>query len=210
MDPYAILGVPHDATPEDIKQAYRKKAKGAHPDTAPDGGQAFYALKAAYDLLRDPDRRAFYDQTGVADIAQTPDGAVLSQVANALMKIITAEQFDPAHHDLLGLARQVIQNEMIAPTDSNIAKLTGLQDRLQRSLKRLRHKVDEDSSALALLLERNLATITAEREKQERERAVFTKMLERLEDYQYDFEAMVGTPYATRPLGTFTPFYIKR
>lgn len=63
MDPYAVLGVARDATADHIKSAYRRRAKTLHPDI---GGsrKAFEELRIAYDMLRDPVTRAYYDTTG--------------------------------------------------------------------------------------------------------------------------------------------------
>lgn len=57
MNLYEILGVPLDATAEDIAKAYRAKAKKLHPDV---GGEAsaFAELAFAYEVLGDPERRA--------------------------------------------------------------------------------------------------------------------------------------------------------
>jgi curved DNA-binding protein len=65
-DYYAVMGVPRDATPEQVKQAYRKLARKYHPDVSkePDAEQQFKALGEAYEVLRDPQRRAAYDQLG--------------------------------------------------------------------------------------------------------------------------------------------------
>lgn len=65
MNPYEILGVERDASPEHIKKAFRNLVKKHHPDTNPeDGGERFLQIKAAYEVLGDPDRRAYYDKTG--------------------------------------------------------------------------------------------------------------------------------------------------
>lgn len=64
-DPYKVLGVTRDATPEAIKQAYRKLARQHHPDLNPGKPEAelrFKAVSAAHDLLSDPERRARFDR----------------------------------------------------------------------------------------------------------------------------------------------------
>ena len=66
-DYYEVLGVKKDATPEDIKKAYRKMAKECHPDLHPNDKQAeerFKELNEANEVLSDPDKRARYDQFG--------------------------------------------------------------------------------------------------------------------------------------------------
>ncbi|KJF67357.1 DnaJ C-terminal domain-containing protein [Rhizobium nepotum] len=64
-DPYSILGVKRDARHEDIKAAWRTKAKTVHPDANrddPDASARFAEVGQAYDLLKDPKKRDLYDQ----------------------------------------------------------------------------------------------------------------------------------------------------
>lgn len=66
-DPYEILGVGRSASPDEIKQAYRRLAKKFHPDRNPNdkaAEQRFKEVQAAYEVLGDRERRAQYDQFG--------------------------------------------------------------------------------------------------------------------------------------------------
>jgi len=65
-DYYMIMGVDRNATQEDIKRAYRKLARKYHPDVSKEeGAQAkFQEMQEAYEVLRDPEKRAAYDQLG--------------------------------------------------------------------------------------------------------------------------------------------------
>ncbi|MBW4611675.1 MAG: DnaJ domain-containing protein [Desmonostoc vinosum HA7617-LM4] len=66
-DYYAILGVSKTASPEEIKQAFRKLARKYHPDVNPNNKQAearFKEVNEAYEVLSDADKRKKYDQFG--------------------------------------------------------------------------------------------------------------------------------------------------
>lgn len=65
-DYYAILGVGRDASEEQIKHAYRKLARKYHPDVSKEPGaeEKFKEVAEAYQTLKDPEKRAAYDQLG--------------------------------------------------------------------------------------------------------------------------------------------------
>ncbi|HXF94625.1 MAG TPA: molecular chaperone DnaJ [Gemmatimonadales bacterium] len=71
VDYYAVLGVPRDASEADIKKAYRKLAMEYHPDRN-NGDKAaeekFKQITEAYEVLRDPEKRAAYDRYGMAGL----------------------------------------------------------------------------------------------------------------------------------------------
>ncbi|MEE4185996.1 MAG: DnaJ C-terminal domain-containing protein [Gammaproteobacteria bacterium] len=65
-DYYEVMGLQRDATQDEVKRAYRKLARKYHPDvsTEPDAEAQFKAVGEAYAVLKDPDKRAAYDQLG--------------------------------------------------------------------------------------------------------------------------------------------------
>ncbi len=65
-DYYEVMGLPRDASQEDIKKAYRRLARKYHPDVSsePDAEARFKEIGEAYEVLKDPEKRAAYDKLG--------------------------------------------------------------------------------------------------------------------------------------------------
>ncbi len=59
---YQILGVPAEATPRQIRAAFRRRAREVHPDVSGRGSEAFLQLFEAYSVLSQPERRRQYDR----------------------------------------------------------------------------------------------------------------------------------------------------
>ncbi|MEJ2694491.1 MAG: DnaJ C-terminal domain-containing protein [Candidatus Thiodiazotropha sp.] len=66
-DYYKTIGVARDASQDEIKRAYRKLARKYHPDVSkePDAERRFKEVGEAYEVLKDPEKRAAYDQLGM-------------------------------------------------------------------------------------------------------------------------------------------------
>jgi molecular chaperone DnaJ len=86
-DPYAVLGIPRDASEQAIKQAYRRIALDCHPDRNskdPAAAERFRRASLSYALLRDPERRQAFDRTGRWDDARWAPSELDVQIAEAL------------------------------------------------------------------------------------------------------------------------------
>ena len=70
-DYYEILGVPRDASEQEIKKAYRRLARQYHPDVnkSPEAEARFKEINEAYQVLSDPEKRAAYDRFGRAGLS---------------------------------------------------------------------------------------------------------------------------------------------
>jgi molecular chaperone DnaJ len=73
LDYYDVLGVPRNASQDEIKRAFRRLAMKYHPDKNRDAGaeERFKEINEAYEVLSDPERRAMYDRFGHAG-AESP------------------------------------------------------------------------------------------------------------------------------------------
>src|SRR5204862_855650 len=73
-DPYIVLGVPRQASGEEIARAYRRAARASHPDSGGAGSaERFRAVRDAYEALRDPRRRAECDRSHPLARSRTAD-----------------------------------------------------------------------------------------------------------------------------------------
>lgn len=72
VDYYEVLGIPRDATQQEIKKAYYAMSLQAHPDKVNGNESAQKMINKAYDTLKDPEQRALYD------LGNAPTDAILS------------------------------------------------------------------------------------------------------------------------------------
>ena len=92
-DFYVLLGIPRDASEAEIKKAYRKLAMEYHPDRNPtaQAEARFKEITEAYEVLRDPQKRAAYDRYGKAGVGAGAGGfgfhhVDLSEALNIFMR----------------------------------------------------------------------------------------------------------------------------
>lgn len=181
MNPYEELGVPQDATREEIRAAYRRKAAEAHPDR---GGDAAAMARAnhAWRLLKDERRRSRYDRTGneqtVEPSLDTMAGSCLAEhFAMAIDRLDESVNLVSAVNEGLSQLRNAKSRELMELT----AKFSADKRRRKRFLRRGRKAP------------RNIADAVFEQRARDFERNIeaterLIKVVERAQEFLSDYE----------------------
>jgi len=152
IDLYHLLGIKRAATREEVRKAYRRKAKVSHPDS---GGsvEAFNAVAAAHDVLSDERRRQRYDTTGEIETARPDnvDGSAIEVIAQKLGLLIHAEQ-DLTAIDIGAVLAQTIRDD-IGLRQTGIANQKRAIERAAALRSRVRRKGNGEDNALARVLD---------------------------------------------------------
>lgn len=148
-DLYDALCVPPDATHEEIKKAYRKKAQKLHPDK---GGKVdeFFAIEKAYRVLGDDERRKGYDETGDEGSARSREDKVLSQLIEGFLGLI--ESIDDEMLPKLDLikAMHIKIDGTIEANEKSGSELRSKINKLTRTEKRIKKKRGSNFLAIGL------------------------------------------------------------
>ena len=157
--PYEELGVPRDASQEEIKTAFRKRARETHPDHNPTKDEtAYHAVQAAYDIIGNPSSRAYYDATGDAR-EQHHDIPKASEILIGIFG--QALDFDEPgfrmHGNPVMRAAKLLEGAR-ADMAANRKKASADRAHLRRLLKRLKRK-EEVPALLESLIEARLVPL---------------------------------------------------
>ena len=72
VEPYGVLGLPHGASFEEVRRAYRRLAQASHPDTnGPSGVDRFISVQSAYEAITRERQGAVYGPTGAAIVPRS-------------------------------------------------------------------------------------------------------------------------------------------
>lgn len=180
MNPYEILGVPRDATDEQIRNAYKLLAQQHHPDK---GGneELFKQIKFAYEILSDPYRRKEYDRTGEYVNRPSIRDEVLDQLSRLFLDVVA--RFNYEQDDLI-LIMQSETRALKERVQKDINACSSFIVRLQKVLKKIKRKRPGDN-LLAAFTQKQIDARNQELQTFMRHIQICEQMLEVLEDYQY-------------------------
>ena len=184
---YEDLDVSPEASPDEIKKAYRKKANAHHPDKGGDP-QKFHAVAHAYDILRDPKARRQYDRTGKAEKGNPEDR--VKQVARETVAGMFRDIIDQAgekifHVDICDMIRDEVHN-ITKKLEDGMGKLKKEKGRLKRLSGRMKRAPDDnlfEAIVTRKILDNEIAT-----EDLGTKRKVMKEILKILDHYEYQYE----------------------
>lgn len=197
--PYDILGVPPDATKDDIKKAFRKKAKDCHPDRHAGKEDEFKQLAESYNILIDPAKRRAYDRTGSTEqssdnLRQESISCAIQSVSSIISKkgdsVFTCDLFAEAIRDVTWDGKQEC---------NKIKEAKKIVRRVVKILSKIKHKNGESSLIYqALATQKNEVIVNIIGMK--RRIRVYQNARRVLREYQ--FEKDVSNDYRTRDFPT--------
>lgn len=174
--PYETLGVPPDATDDQIKKAFRHKARKTHPDSnrAEDATEKFDAVQKAFLVLSDKKKREAFDKTGeVLEDEKQPDAiAILIEIFDGgLNAMLQGQSFNLGKY-----MRENVNNNLervqgnIPELEAKVKKLERLQDVIkyrgpgQDFLNYHIHALLEDAMRAKATIEQRLSDLEAAKE----------------------------------------------
>lgn len=199
-DPYETLGVSCEATPEEIRSAYRRKAKSAHPDKGGDP-KRMAVLSAAYAVLADPVRRQRYDDTGQTEDPRRKEGQqILNVLVNAFDHSITEVLGGGgrlSHADMCSVMRRHI-DKLISNQREQIGTMRKIGDELQGAVDRFVRDLEHGPNQLADLVRNRIDLAKTTIMQCEERIELYDKAKSMLAEYIYRREAESETQMSFR------------
>jgi curved DNA-binding protein CbpA len=174
MTHYRTLGVEENATPEEIKAAFRRAAARAHPDRHGGDDKAMAAINVAYAVLSDPAKRKRYDAAGMVD------GPTREEMAEKMLDQLFERAVDTAD-DVLAFALnkfQVFREDVAEKKRNNAARL----DRLRKQVGKVKRK--QGRNMVEAIIQRKIAAIELDLLHIAEAEAVHAIAAEMLESYE--------------------------
>jgi curved DNA-binding protein CbpA len=206
LDLYQALGVERGAKSDDIRRAYRRAAKKAHPDG---GGtvESFALVRTAVEVLTDERRREQYDRTG--EFGERPvdnkDSLAMTVAMNAVDAVlgqILKRGGDPAHYDVVADAVKHLRN-CLAEIEQKVANTLAEAKAIRKLAKRFRAKKNRPNR-IGAMLDARAAETERNAAKGQAEETNIRDAVKILDDHTFDFEEQpYGGPVGQSALANF-------
>lgn len=189
---YDDLGVTAEATTPEIKSAYRKKVKTAHPDAPGGFREKFDRLSTALSVLTDPRRRDQYDRTGQIEEAE-PDNRegkakqLAFQQICGIMAELEKRGANPAKVDVLSLSVTGLRDQ-IREFEKKLAAAQKDEDKARKLAKRF-HAKRGKTNFLRLMLEARANDVVTVKVALVKDKELAEMAIKVLQDHTFDVEA---------------------
>lgn len=180
-NPYDILGVAPDATSDEIRAAYRKASREAHPDREGGSTTAMTAINTAYDVLKDPARRKRFDETGDTNKVESLEVQAESMVMAILSELMGQEL---PSLNLIDLAKKSLRNGLKS-IDQGLRALDAEEVKTKKIKDRHRVRKEGSKDLFQLLVDTKLASIREARQTAAERKILVEAALALLADYEF-------------------------
>lgn len=185
---YAVLGIARDATGVEVRKAYRKASKKAHPDG---GGseREFHRVAQALSVLSDPKRRKVYDETGkIEDAPVDNEQSEILGLVSALMNAVFAEcDQTGAQWHCVDMVQRMLRaaDHRLAEAEKHRASLQDIIGRQKKLLKRFVPKKGRVNQ-MENLLNGNIVFLEGQRQTILRQMDRLRKAKELVQQYRFE------------------------
>ena len=201
MNLYDILHISPDASSDEIRDAYRERIKESHPDR---GGtdEDCRAVEMAYQVLRDPERRARYDQTGECDDPINQESQQISSLLVAtlfeVLEGIASFGGKPSEHNVTSKMKELIEKGK--------KQIEGARNNTKKAIESMketanRFEVDSGENILKQALLSQIQLQENNLEQQNTQLELADKTLEELKRFRYKHTPLKGSSSHSAMMG---------
>lgn len=204
---YEVLGVAKDATPEQIKQAWRKASSAAHPDREGGSAERQQLVNRAYEVLSDAQRRKDYDANGVDNDAMSIEEEGRMQ----LMELFDRSASDERVSNVVKHVLNVLHGR-VAEYQAEVAHAHKIISRLRRVRGRVKMKKKDGDNLFHMIVDKKIKNVGGTIPQNQRLQRVAEASLKILAEYEsvddgmdnrhdYTAQSLMGGPPYLPPIG---------
>lgn len=187
MNPYEILGVNKNSSQEEIKQKYKSLAQIHHPDKGGDE-EKFKQINQAYDILSDPEKKQYYDDTGRSNFFKTIEEEAVDELANIFYNVV--DQFNPITDDVLAIINNAVfdtKNHLLIQNEHLQVKI----EKYSSIFEKIKKKTESNDNLFHQFSEYELENLKQFHEKNLRKIQVYDQIKQLLDQYYYNVAMLI-------------------